>query len=132
MAIEMKLCPVVDGKAYATVREAQKQELVDLFTHHVEENTTYTPEEVASWILDCAERILEILNLEITDAPAAPKKPRKATVRADWGQVDWTLHDEAIARAWNVALGTVKRQRKKLLAPTGETAAVASWSIAGG
>jgi hypothetical protein len=126
MAIEMKLCPVVDGKAYATVREAQKQELVDLFTLHVEENTTYTPAQVAEMILNSPDVFLAILQPEITDAPAAPKKPRKVTVRAAWDQVNWTLNDKSIAKEWNVAWGTVKRQRKKLFAPTGETAAVAS------
>ena len=102
----MKLCPVVDGKAYATVAEAQAAELAALFGDGIGSTS-----DAIKAVLGHANAVLHILDPD-ADLPK-PAKARKARVTPDWSITDWGCSDAAIAKATGAALSTVRAQRRK-------------------
>jgi len=81
--IEFKKCPVIDGKAFASIEEAQKYELEALLAAADFKFTPATQSDVANFLLTNRGRLLDIITTSDSSRPKARKlhggtKKRKA------------------------------------------------------
>lgn len=68
--VEFQRCVVVDGKAYATIAEAQAAILTNILDSA---RPDFTPEHVARKIIDCKEEMMAALTLTDSSRPGARK-----------------------------------------------------------
>jgi hypothetical protein len=71
MTFEYRRCPVIGGKAYASIEEGKKEFLKTLFV--LESGMEWTPDGIAEHILENEAAILAVLTLSENSRPAARK-----------------------------------------------------------